>query len=94
MRVRSGDRGAVIGEWAPGDARSLTILAERLARVRGTEIPQAPAITRTVAFTIVPPAGDPVTRTIELGAKCQGRSEGRSLAFEPALCFALDRIAP
>jgi hypothetical protein len=85
-------RGAVVGEWTGG--KDLTALARALAKPRLVDTPRAPGRTWTLSFTTVPPAGAPVTRTLQVGKNCIAIVDGKSVVMEPALCDAVGEVLP
>jgi hypothetical protein len=98
------ERGSVLGEWTrepsgPFDPKLVDALAESLAMVRAP-IGDAPrAIAHRVRVTFAPPAGSPITHTLEIGAPsttgCAARLDNAAtgVRLEPGLCMAVLALA-
>ncbi|HSD88801.1 MAG TPA: hypothetical protein VLB44_14840, partial [Kofleriaceae bacterium] len=91
-------RGAVLGEWTRTptgtvDPALVEALASALAVVRAPGTPASPTALHHVAVVFTPPAGSPVTHTIELAGQteggCAGRIDGSSVAVPLQLCTAV-----
>jgi hypothetical protein len=95
-------RGAVLGEWTrePAgavDTALVEALVETLATVKAPAGPPPASIAHRVKLTIAPPAGAPVTLTLELGAPtqtgCPGRVDGAAALLPLPLCTAALALA-
>jgi hypothetical protein len=95
-------RGAVIGEWTrapagPVDGAAIEALAGELAspHAPGIALPgrSAPGTdfqpVHRIAITTAPPAGPPVTHTLEIAASCAARADGAAVQLPAALCAKL-----
>ncbi|MEO8705827.1 MAG: hypothetical protein ABI867_37700 [Kofleriaceae bacterium] len=87
-------RGAVIGEWAGGDAAMLDRLATLLASLRGRgETPPAGAPI-AIELAIVPPVGPATTHRLAVGtttAGCAATVAGTTVLVDPEICTLLRR---
>lgn len=90
-------RGAVLDEWTrtgPGkdDPAAASELARALAQLAGTEVAGTPRTRHTLTFETAPPAGAPVTRTLQIGDRCHARVDGRTVALAPEVCALIARL--
>lgn len=95
-------RGAVLGEWTrePAgviDAGLVDALVEALATVRAPAGPPPHVAGHRLTVTITPPAGSPVTHTLEVGAQaasgCAARVDGKPVVLPLPLCTAVLALA-
>jgi hypothetical protein len=96
------DRGAVIGEWTRAPAGTLDpaladALVDSVATLRAPDAPPPVTIAHRLRITIRPPAGAPITHSIELAAPseqgCAGRVDGAPALFPLPLCTAVAALA-
>lgn len=95
-------RGAVLGEWmrepaGTVDTALVDALVETLATVKAPAAAGQAAIAHRLKVTLAPPAGAPVTHTLELGAPtatgCPGRVDGTPALVPLPLCTAALALA-
>ncbi|HEY5924042.1 MAG TPA: hypothetical protein VIV11_20320 [Kofleriaceae bacterium] len=95
-------RGAVLGEWTRTpdgklDAALVDSLVETLASVRAPATAPPAAIAHRLRVTFTPPAGKPVTHTIDFASPtahgCAARLDGVSVLLPLPLCTAAIALA-
>lgn len=91
-------RGQVIGEWARTpvgkvDTALVDAVAESLASVRGVEANPPTAVAHRISVTFTPPVGGPKMHSLELGAGCEARVDGKGVRLDLPLCMAVAALA-
>ncbi len=86
-------RGASLGEWRSGDAKTLDALA--LALASPTSLGTAPPFAErahVVALQIRRPDGGETRHELALARDCRGSADGRTVKLPAALCALVDRL--